>query len=193
MKKIVLASNNKHKIQEFKSILKNYDILTLEDIGFFQEIEENGDSFYENAFIKAKAVHDFLVSKGMDYDVIADDSGLCVNALDGQPGIYSARYAGNHNDQDNRNKLRFELREKSDRSAYFQCQIVLYRMDESVESVVGKTNGVILLEERGKKDFGYDCIFYSNDLGKTFGEASEAEKDSVSHRGRAIQELIKIL
>ncbi len=193
MRKLVLASNNIHKIKEFKQNLKNYDILTLEDVGFFKNIEENGDNFYENAFIKAKTVHDFLVEKGTPYDVVGEDTGLCVDILDGAPGIQSARYAGDHDDEANRDKLLLNLRDKPNRSAHFTCQIVLVRADGSVEAVKGKTYGKILEEERGSKEFGYDCLFYSDDLGKSFGEATPDEKDSVSHRGRAIQELLKIL
>ena len=193
MRKLVLASNNRHKIKEFKQNLKNYDILTLEDVGFFKNIEENGDNFYENAFIKAKTVHDFLIEKGTPYDVVGEDTGLCVDILDGAPGIQSARYAGDHDDEANRDKLLLNLRDKPNRSAHFTCQIVLVRADGSVEAVKGKTYGKILEEERGSKEFGYDCLFYSDDLGKSFGEATPDEKDSVSHRGRAIQELLKIL
>ena len=96
MKTIVLASNNKHKIKEFKYILKDYNILSLEDIGFNDEIEETGSTFEENALIKAKAVHDYLINNNKNYIVIADDSGLYINSLNGEPGIYSARYSGVH-------------------------------------------------------------------------------------------------
>ena len=193
MKRIVLASNNKHKIREFQENMKDYDIETMEDVGFVQDIVENGDNFYENAYIKAKTVHDYLLSKGIALDVIGEDTGLCVDALDGEPGIYSARYAGDHDDEANRDLLLLKLKDRKDRSAHFTCQIVLVRADGSVEAVKGKTYGTILEEERGSKEFGYDCLFYSNDLGKTFGEATSSEKATVSHRGRAIQELLKVL
>lgn len=193
MKRIVLASNNKHKIREFQENMKDYDIETMEDVGFVQDIVENGDNFYENAFIKAKTVHDYLLSKGIELDVIGEDTGLCVDALDGEPGIYSARYAGDHDDEANRDLLLLKLKDRKNRSAHFTCQIVLVRADGSIEAVKGKTYGTILEEERGSKEFGYDCLFYSNDLGKTFGEATSSEKATVSHRGRAIQKLLKVL
>ena len=193
MKTIVLASNNKHKLKEFKEILKDYNIITLNDIEYFDDIEETGKTFEENAFIKAETIHKYLKEKGLDYIVVAEDSGLCVNALSGAPGIYSARYAGGHgNDQSNRDKLRKELDGK-ERDAYFICTIVMYCSKDNYKTFVGKTYGKIIDEERGKKDFGYDCIFYSNDLNKTFGEATEEEKNSVSHRSRAIQKLLEVL
>lgn len=191
METIVLASNNKHKVKEFKEILCNYNIVTLSEINYFDEIEENGTTFEENALIKAKTIHEYLINKGMNYIVIADDSGLCVDSLDGMPGVYSARYAGEHgNDEANRAKLQKEL-EGKDRSAYFICTIVVYYPNGEYKVYDGKTYGKITKEEFGKKDFGYDCIFFSDELGKTFGEATEEEKNSVSHRGRAIKEMIK--
>ncbi|MBR4694149.1 MAG: RdgB/HAM1 family non-canonical purine NTP pyrophosphatase [Bacilli bacterium] len=192
MSKIVLASNNKHKIKEFKEILKDYDILSLNDIEYYDEIEETGETFEENSLLKAKTIHDFLKEKGLEYIVVADDSGLCCEALNGAPGVYSARYAGNHNDQANRDKLRKELKDK-DHTAYFNCTIVVYYPDETHKVFVGKTYGTIIDEEKGDKSFGYDCIFLSKDLNKTFGEATEEEKNSVSHRGRAIGEMLKEL
>ena len=121
--------------------------------------------------------------------VLADDSGLCVDSLDGEPGIYSARYAGTHgNEQANRNKLIKNL-EGKDRSAYFNCTIVVMYPNGEYKVYEGKTYGKITEEEYGKKDFGYDCIFYSDDLNKTFGEATEQEKNSVSHRARALEKL----
>lgn len=193
MKKIVLASSNKHKVKEFHEILKNVEILSLDDIGFQGDIEENGTTFLENALIKAKTVSEFLKEKGLDYDVVSDDSGCCCNALNGEPGIYSARYSGDHDFQGNRDLVRKKLRNKKDKSAYFNCTIVLYHSDGTYESFNGKTTGVIIEEEKGSKEFGYDCIFLSDDLGKTFGEATAEEKNSVSHRKRAIEKLKKVL
>ena len=192
MKKIVLASNNNHKIKEFKEILTNYEILSLKDIGFEEEIEENGTTFEENAKIKVDAISAFLKKKKEEMIVIADDSGLCCNALDGKPGIHSARYAGDHNNQANRDKLRKDL-EGKDKTAYFICCIALKKKDGEVEFFKGTTSGKIIEEEKGDKSFGYDCIFLSDDLGKTFGEATEEEKNSVSHRKRAIEQLKKAL
>ena len=189
---IVFASNNKHKISEYKKIIKSYNILTLSDVGFNEDIIENGKDFYENALIKAKTVYDYLVNKGLNYIVISEDSGLCVDSLNGEPGIYSARYSGVHgDDRANRSKLLSKL-DGLDRSAYFMCVIAMIRNGE-VNYYTGKTNGSITNEEIGDTSFGYDCVFYSSDLGKTFGECSNEEKNSVSHRGRAIEEMVKDL
>lgn len=192
MKKIILASNNKHKISEFKEVLKEYEILSLNDIGFYDDILEDGDSFSENALIKCKAVYEFCKKNNLDYLIISDDSGLCCEALDGEPGIYSARYAGNHNDQANRDKLRKELKNKN-RNAYFICFICLFKNPSDYKFFDGKSFGNIIDEERGSTEFGYDSIFYSTELNKTFGEATSIEKNSVSHRGRAILKLKEVL
>ena len=190
-KTIVIASNNKHKLKEFKEILTDYNILTLNDIEYYDEIKETGKTFEENAMIKAETIHKYIKSKGIDYIVAADDSGLCVDSLNGEPGIFSARYAGEHgNNEANRNKFQTELIGKK-RDAYFVCTIVVFYPNGEHKTFEGKTFGKITEEELGKKDFGYDCIFYSNDLNKTFGEASKKEKNSVSHRGRAIREMLK--
>lgn len=192
MKKIVLASNNKHKIKEFKEILE-MDILTLNDIEFFEEIEETGSTFLENALIKARTISFYLKNKDLDYDVISDDSGLCCEALNGNPGIYSARYSGGHgNDKTNREKLINDLKDK-DKTAYFNCTIVLYHIDGTYDFKEGKTYGKIIDEEIGDTSFGYDCIFLSDDLGKTFGEASSEEKNQVSHRYRALSKIKELL
>lgn len=191
MKNLVIATNNSHKLKEFKEILTNYNIISLKDIGFEDDIEETGSTFEENAVIKARAVHEYLKNKNLNYMVLADDSGLCVDSLNGAPGIYSARYAGNHDSKANRNKLLNELKDKPSRDAHFTCAIVICYEDGSCKTFIGKTYGKIAFEEIGSTDFGYDCIFYSKDLNKTFGEASEEEKNSVSHRGRAIQEMLK--
>ena len=188
MKKIVLASNNVHKVKEIKEILNNYDILTMNDISFYDDIVEDGETFLDNALIKAKAISIYIRENGLNYDVIADDSGLCCNGLDGDPGVYSARYAGNHDDKANRNKIIEELKDK-DKSAYFVCCMVLYHPDDTYSSYEGTTSGIIISEERGKTDFGYDCIFLSDDLGVTFGEASDEDKNNVSHRKRALEKL----
>ena len=191
MKTIVLASNNAHKIQEFREMLPLFNILSLKDIGFFDEIVEDGETFLENSLIKARAITNYLNSKDKQMMVIADDSGLCVNALGGAPGVYSARFAGDHSNQANRNKLLDELKNKEDRSAYFVCLLTVMKPDGSYNYVEGKSFGKITTSEIGDTSFCYDCLFYSDDLNKTFGEASEEEKNSVSHRGRAIKLLIE--
>lgn len=193
MKKIVLASNNKHKITEVKEIFNDMEILTLNDIEYYDEIEETGETFLENALLKAKTISEYLKEKGLDYDVLADDSGLCCEGINLEPGVYSARYAGEHGDsQANRDKLRKELQDKN-KKAYFLCMMVLYKVDGSYIAKEGRTYGTIIDEERGKTDFGYDCIFLSADLGKTFGEATNEEKNKVSHRFRALKQLKELI
>lgn len=193
MKTIVLASNNKHKITEIKKIFDDVEILTLNDIEYYDEIVEDGKTFLENALIKARTVSEYLKQKGLEYDVLAEDSGLCCEGLSLAPGIYSARYAGGHgDDQANRNKLLNELNGKN-RKAYFLCMIVLYRADGSYIAKEGRTYGTITDKELGKKDFGYDCVFLSDDIGMTFGEVSDEEKNKVSHRFRALEQLKELI
>ena len=188
--RFVLASNNKGKIKEFKEMFEGYEILTLNDVGFYDDIVEDGDTFLANSLIKARTVTKYLKEKGIKASVIADDSGLCVNALDGRPGIYSTRSAGGHgNDEANRKKVLDELKDKTDRTAYFECVIVKMEEDESYEVFEGKTFGEISKEEVGNRDFCFDCIFYSTEINKSFGLASSEDKNSVSHRGRAIEKL----
>ena len=189
MKKIILASNNKHKIKEIKEVLCDYEILSLNDIEYFDDIVEDADTFEGNSLLKAKAVFDF--AKDIDYDyILADDSGLCVNALNGEPGVFSARYAGGHGDNEaNRQKLLKNLEGKEDRSAYFICCMCLMNKKGEHEFFIGKTEGEILKEYRGDTSFGYDCLFFSKDLQKSFGEAKLEDKNCVSHRARALLKL----
>ena len=193
MEKIVLASANKHKIEEFNEILgDSFKILSLDDIGFNREIDETGTTLIQNAKIKAETVRQFLKENGKDYPVIADDSGLFVHVLRGEPGVYSARYAGSHDDQANRDKLLEKIDNKLDRTANFECAIC-YISNETMKLFIGRTYGEITTEEIGDTSFGYDCIFYSADLRKTFGEATAKEKNAVSHRSRAAEQLRKFL
>ena len=189
---IVLASNNAGKIKEIQELLDGHEILSLEDIGFLDEIVEDGDTFLDNALIKAKTVSNFLKEKGLNYPVLADDSGLCVPSLGGKPGIYSARYAGDHDAAASRKKLISRLQNQNDRSAYFICQVIYYQGDD-YKSFEGRTYGTILEEEKGSNGFGYDSIFLSDDLHKSFGESSDEEKNKVSHRGRAIQKFVDFI
>lgn len=192
MEKIILASNNAHKIKEFKEIFTNTEILSLKDIGYFDDIIEDGNTFEENSLIKARAISAYLKEQGIVANVIADDSGLCVDALNGEPGIFSARYSGDHNDAQNRAKLLSKLNGKTNRTAHFNCTLVELSPDGKYIVAVGKTFGTITTEELGDKSFGYDCLFLSDELNKTFGQASAEEKNSVSHRGRAIKKLIEL-
>lgn len=192
MDKIVLASNNQHKIKEFRDIYKEYIILSLNDVGFDKEIEETGATFLENALIKARTVSRYLKDKKLNYPVIADDSGLEVRSLGGEPGVYSARYASDHDMKVNRKYLIEKLRDYEDKSANFTCCLVKYFPNDEYIYAYGKTYGHIIDEELGDASFGYDCIFFSDDLNKTFGEATKEEKNAVSHRKKAIEELKKL-
>lgn len=193
LERIVLASNNKHKIKDFKEMFGKVEVLTMSDIGFYDDIEETGQTFHENALIKAKAVYEFLKNKKEKAIVIADDSGLCVTALDGRPGVYSARYAGNHDVKAARKKLLEELDGVKDRSAYYECVLVAILPSGKMISAEGKTYGHITEKEYGTTDFGFDRLFFSDDLKKPFGLATDEERNSVSHRGRALAKLKALL
>ena len=188
--KLLIASNNQHKIEEIKAVLhdKFDEITTLSEAGIDCDPEENGQTFLDNALIKAKAV-----AKYTDKVVLADDTGLCVNALGGQPGVHSARYAGNHDSAANRRKLLCELANSADRSAYFKTIVVLLYPDGTFKTGEGEVHGHIIDEEQGENGFGYDCIFYSTELNKTFATATTAEKLTVSHRSRALKDLLSKL
>lgn len=186
---IVFASRNKNKIREFKHILLcngiDVNVLSLDDIGFVGEIEENGTSFEENAEIKA------AVPAKMGYIGVADDSGLCVDALNGEPGVYSARFAGEPcDDTKNNEKLLFLLENVPDekRTARFVSVIAMVMPYETKAKIISKgyCEGRIIREYRGSRGFGYDPIFLYEDLNKTFGEIENAEKDIVSHRAKSV-------
>ena len=190
MKKLIVASENKGKIKEIKEILKDkYEVVSMGEVGFKEEIEETGSTFYENALLKAKAV-----SAALNVDALADDSGLMVDALGGKPGIFSARYSGVHGDDAaNRKKLLEELKnytDNKDRKAKFVSSVVLYKPNGEIISGDGETRGFIAFSEEGNNGFGYDCIFISDDLNKSFGVASAEEKNAVSHRKRALIDLL---
>lgn len=193
MRKIILATNNAHKVNEIKRIFKLYQFLTLKDIGFNEEIVEDGLTFEENALIKARKVHEWVKNNtNIDCAVIADDSGLCVKAINYEPGIYSARYSG-LGDEGNRQLVLNKLLDIQDRTAYMQCYAVLIMPDGQTFVEEGKTYGLITKTKIGNESFGYDCIFWSNKLNKTFGQATDAEKDSVSHRAIAMGKLKEYL
>ena len=190
MKKLVVASNNKGKLKEIKEILKDkYEVVSMGEMGYHDDIEENGETFYENALIKAKTISEFF-----GCDALADDSGLCVNALNGAPGVYSARYAGGHgDDKANRDLLLKNLDGVENRKAKFVSSIVLVKADGSVVKGLGETYGTIGFKEEGTNGFGYDCIFVSDDLGVSFGLASDEQKNKVSHRYRGLIDLLNNL
>ena len=183
MKTLVIASNNKGKLKEIEQIFgKFYNVVPMAELGFCEEIEETGETFFENALIKAKTV-----SNALNVDALADDSGLLVDALNGAPGVYSARYAGGHgNDEENRKLLLKNLDGKENRKAKFASSIVLYKTDGTYIEGYGETHGTILYKEEGENGFGYDSLFLSDDLNKSFGVASSEEKNAVSHRYRAL-------
>mgnify|MGYP002521966915 FL=1 len=187
-KVIVVASGNAGKIREISEILNDYRVISCKELGFTDDIEETGKTFYDNALIKAKTV-----ASALNMPALADDSGLCVTALGGAPGVYSARYSGTGTDEGNIDKLLKETESFSDRSAKFVSAVVVYYPDGKIVSAQGETFGEILRARRGNGGFGYDPVFYSYDLKKSFGEASAEEKNSVSHRARALAELRKKL
>ena len=189
---LVLASRNRHKIEEIgallAAILPDVRVLSLDDAGIEGEIEENGTTLEENALIKAR------VAASTGRIGIGDDTGLCVNALGGAPGIYSARYAGEHGDDAaNNEKLLSELEGKEDRSAYFACVIACVFPDGREFVCEGRAEGVIIRDPSGNGGFGYDPYFYYAPFGKTFSELSAAEKNAISHRGKAIAKLAETL
>ncbi len=189
MRKIILATNNAHKINEIKRLFKLYQFLTLKDIGFTENIVEDGLTFEENAYIKAKAVYDYNKSHAnLDCAVLADDSGLCVKAINYEPGIYSSRYSG-EGDEGNRQKVLNKLLDINDRTAYMQCYAVLIMPSGETITEEGKVYGSITKTKIGNDGFGYDCIFWSDKLHKTFGQATDDEKDSVSHRAIAMKKI----
>lgn len=184
MKKLVVASNNKGKIAEIKQILSDYEVLSIKDCGIEIDVEENGITFQENALIKAKALYEIT-----KLPTIADDSGLMVEALDGAPGVYSARYAGDgHDDNANNQLLLQNLKNKDNRKAKFVSAIAYYDGKKTVFGH-GEVQGVILHELKGNGGFGYDPLFYCTEINKSFGEATQEEKNAVSHRYRALVDL----
>ena len=188
---VVIASNNDHKVAEIKeilsSVLPGMDFKPLREIGGFPMPEETGSTFEENAYIKAKAIHDLT-----SMPVIADDSGLMVDALDGKPGVYSARYAGEHaTDAENNAKLLDAMKDVADidRSARFVCSLV-FMSNLVTTSAIGFCEGHIGREPHGEHGFGYDPLFWPEDAeGKTMAELTEEQKNAISHRRNAADEL----
>ena len=194
---LILASRNQKKIKEMETILATHfpgvRILSLDDVGFEGDIEENGTTYEENALIKARTA---VEAGNHQYPAIADDSGLSVDALDGAPGVYSARYAGGHGDDAANNALLLKNLSHlpvSERTARFVCCIALVYPDGREMTVRGETEGLIIDEARGNGGFGYDPYFYYQPFGKTFSELTAEEKNTISHRGKAIAKLAEIL
>ncbi|MDX7994638.1 XTP/dITP diphosphatase [Bacillus subtilis] len=193
MKEAIIATHNPGKVKEFKEILepRGYDVKSLAEIGFTEEIEETGHTFEENAILKAEAV-----AKAVNKMVIADDSGLSIDNLGGRPGVYSARYAGEQkDDQANIEKVLSELKgiEKEQRTARFRCALVVSIPGEETKTVEGHVEGYIAEEPRGEYGFGYDPIFIVKDKDKTMAELTSDEKNKISHRADALKKLSKLL
>ena len=187
---IILASSNKGKIKEFREILSPYgfNVLSLADINYYEEIVEDGTTFFENAFIKAKTIYEHTKTF-----VISDDSGICVDYLNGEPGIYSARYHNLSKDKD-RNLLILKLLEgQTNRRAHFHCTIVLYMGEDNYKSFDGQVYGSIDYEEKGTNGFGYDSIFIPDGYDLTFGLLDSSIKDEISHRAIAVKQLLEYL
>ena len=183
--RLVVATGNAHKLREIAEIFTEFEVVSQKQMGFHEDVEENGKNFIENALIKARAA-----SKALQCITLADDSGLCVDALNGAPGIYSARYSGEHgNDAANRKCLLENMQGMTNRRAHFTCAVAVVYPDGREILAEGRTYGNILTKEEGDGGFGYDCLFESEDLGKSFGLATAEEKNKVSHRYRALQAL----
>ena len=183
MKDIIIASNNKGKIEDFKAIFPKANVIGISEIAPDFDVEETGTTFEENAILKSETA-----SKALNKIVIADDSGLSVEALYGEPGIYSARYAGEpKDDQANIEKLLSNLKDKENKNAEFICAIAVSEPGKDTVTYVGKVQGEIIDEQRGENGFGYDPIFFVPSLDKTMAELTAAEKSAISHRGNAIK------
>lgn len=187
MREIVLSTDNINKLREIREILEDLDIKIygksdIEGLDF--EVIEDGDTLYDNALKKASAM-----AERVDFAVLADDTGLFVTALNGEPGVHSARYASEHDDKKNREKLLNNLKDKEDRRAYFKTEIILIDEDKNIIPIEGVCPGKISLEERGDNGFGYDSIFIPDGFDKTFAEMSHEEKNQISHRSRALKNL----
>lgn len=192
---LILASSNGHKIRELKEMLKSFSHLELLSLHHFPDyipVEETGETFQENAILKAEHA-----AKHLNKWALADDSGLVVLALKGKPGIHSRRYAGPEaSDMENRRKLLMEMKhlhQPEDRTAYCECCLVIASPDGYKKSVTGVCEGYVATEERGRYGFGYDPLFIKHDYEKTFGELEETTKNRISHRRKAFERLATFL
>ncbi len=193
MKEVIIATKNKGKARDFVGMFEplGFEVKTLHDFEEIEDVEETGTTFEENAVLKAETV-----ANRLGRIVIADDSGLIVDALDGRPGIYSARYAGEDKDDEaNIDKVLEELKAVPDheRTARYYCALALAIPGEKTVVVDGACEGMILRERRGNNGFGYDPIFYINSLDKTMAEVTLEEKNQISHRAMAMEKLKEIL
>lgn len=184
---IVIASKNANKVKEFDEAFKGTGIKieSLKSFSNVPDVEETGQTFEENAFLKSSAIMAFT-----KLPVIADDSGLVVHALNGQPGVHSVRYAGDHDDDANNAKLLKEMQNKTNRDAYFESVLIYLSPEGDKVISKGRVNGQILRARRGSNNFGYDPLFYVPEQQLTLAEMSTHDKNAISHRGRAIRQLI---
>lgn len=184
--KLVLASDNKNKLREFRTLFENFgvELISKAESGFTEEVEETGETFAENARIKAEAV-----MRATGLAAIADDSGLCVDALGGAPGVYSARYGGEGLDDKGRYMLLLSsLRGAPTRAAHFACAVACAFPNGDTLTAEGRCDGSIAYAPLGEGGFGYDPVFLLPGTGKTFGQLTQEEKSAVSHRGRALKD-----
>ena len=193
MKKIIIATGNKGKAKEFETLFSplGYEVLTLHDLEGATDVEETGTTFEENAILKAEAL-----CEQFNTMVIADDSGLMIDALDGRPGVYSARYAGEQkNDDANIDKVLEELKDvpEENRTARFYCALAVAVPGEETMTVSGTVEGRIANGRQGENGFGYDPVFYVPDLGKMMAELKPEEKNAISHRANALKKLKELL
>ena len=184
MHQLVIASNNQGKIREIRPLINGMELLSLKDIGFIDEIPEPYHTFEENALAKA-----ITIQKFNGKNVMADDSGLCVNALGGEPGVESAHYCGERNDEKNLQLVLEKLKGEADRTAYYKALICLIWEGE-VYYFEGTCEGRIIDEKKGSGGFGYDPIFIPDGYEQTFGELAPEVKNQISHRGKAIKKMV---
>lgn len=188
MKQVVIATKNKGKAKDFEALFGpfGYEVVTMFEVAPNVEIEETGTTFQENAILKAETLASML-----GQIVIADDSGLAIDALNGEPGVYSARYAGDHDDEANMVKVLENMKDvpEEKRTARFCCALAIAGPNTETKTVFGTCEGVIAHEKKGTNGFGYDPIFYVPALEKHMAELSADEKGAISHRGNAIREL----
>jgi XTP/dITP diphosphohydrolase len=183
---ILVATRNRHKVDEISQMLKGHKVSSLLDYPEIPDVRETGKTFFENALLKAKAIH-----KRLGLPVLADDSGLCVSALKGKPGVKSARYAGPKGTQDQIiRKLLRNMEGKKNRQAQFVTTMVFIDSKGKVHRSTGKVSGQITKERKGTNGFGYDPIFYYRPFGRTFAELKNREKNAISHRARALKGIL---
>lgn len=194
--KLVFASNNAHKLDEVRNILSDVEIVSLREVGFVDEIDETGSTLEENSHLKAQTIWNWLETHDLAKDcdgVFADDTGLEIDALNGAPGVYSARWAGEpSNDANNRAKALRELEGTTNRNAHFRTVITWIGKDIDIQ-VEGIVEGIISTEEQGNGGFGYDALFIPKGYTETFATLPAEVKNSISHRGRAMEALKKVI